>query len=134
MTPATDALLVSPGRSSRASVTASGVEQHTRDQSASDRPALHSWSHEHPGTGAESLGMRGQQGSNALRDVGSGHAPGLGEQQSFSPGPRQSCFPDAAGMRRFRVPAIADRSGSVAAGALMVDDNAVLAILIVLAD
>jgi hypothetical protein len=37
-------------------------------------------------------------------------------------------------MRRFRVPAIADRSGCVAAGALMVDDNAVLAILIVLAD
>jgi len=96
--------------------------------------ALVSRHHEHPALAAVTPAWRGQQGSNALRDVGSGHAPGLGEQQSFSPGPRQSCFPDAAGMRRFRVPAIADRSGSVAAGALIVDDNGVLAILIVLAD
>ena len=30
-----------------------------------DRPALHPWSHEHPGAGAESLGMRGLRGAGA---------------------------------------------------------------------
>ena len=30
-----------------------------------DRSALHPWSHEHPGAGAESLGMRGSEGTRA---------------------------------------------------------------------
>src|SRR5689334_5774880 len=59
-TPASDA------KPHRHQVPASGVEhQHVTDQRA-DRPALHPLPYEHPGAGAESLGMRGIRNS-ALR-------------------------------------------------------------------